>query len=86
MKVINTIMALAVGCVALPSALLVSDCAATPAPNDVTKAAAECISHRTAKQLECVDLFSTKDSIDACRAKVEADIDCTNPDGGSDAH
>ena len=44
--------------------------------------AAKCVSHRTAKQLECVDLYQTRVEIDACRNKVKAEIDCT--DGGAD--
>lgn len=49
-------------------------------PPELAKAAAVCISHRTAKQLECVDLYSTRAEIDACRATVERTIDCV--DGG----
>ncbi len=49
--------------------------------------AAKCVSHRTAKQLECDDLYNTKAEIDACRAKVQAEINCVDAgakDGGSD--
>ena len=47
---------------------------------DTAVPAASCLVRRTAKQLECVDLYSTKAEIDACRAKVMATLDCT--DGG----
>lgn len=53
------------------------------APNP---AAAECVAHRTTKQLECVDLYQTKAEIDACRNKVKAEIECVDAgvtDGGS---
>lgn len=40
--------------------------------------AAKCVSHRTAKQLECVDLFQTKLEIDACRDKVKSEIQCVD--------
>lgn len=49
------------------------------APPDVAGAA--CVSHRTIRQLECVDLNPDKASIELCRAKVRADLDCTR-DGG----
>lgn len=52
---------------------------ATQQPN---LAAAGCVSHRTAKELECVDLNPDKPTIDACRAKVQAEIDCAK-DGGT---
>ncbi|MFI4978541.1 MAG: hypothetical protein ACHQC8_07710 [Solirubrobacterales bacterium] len=60
------------------------------APNP---AAAECVAHRTVKELECVDLYSTKALIDTCRAQVQAAINCVDGgaslspvDGGSNAH
>lgn len=58
-------------------------CGNTQSSQTPNPAAAECVVHRTAKQLECVDLFDTKLEINACRDKVKAEIDCTK-DGGSD--
>jgi len=63
--------------------VMVSACsqkaARTPDPE-----AAECIAHRTAKQLECDDLFKTRAEIDACRAKVRAEIECVKDGGARD--
>ncbi|NBW08764.1 MAG: hypothetical protein EBR82_12145 [Caulobacteraceae bacterium] len=44
--------------------------------------AAECVSHRTALELACVDQYGTRAEIDACRAKVKGDHDCVIADAG----
>lgn len=51
--------------------------------NSPNPAAALCVTHRTVKELECVDMNPDKASIDTCRAKVRAEIECV--DAGSDA-
>ena len=56
-----------------------------PAAQPLDKAAALCISHRTAKELACVDIYATRPDIDACRAKVRAEQDCTLDAGSGDA-
>ena len=61
---------------------LIVACSSSGASSPPNPAAAECVAHRTAKQLECVDLFTTKLEINACRDKVKAEIDCTK-DGGT---
>lgn len=75
-------MALGV-CIVAASAFSLTACP-TPGPVAPDTAAALCISHRTAKQLACVDIYATKPEIDACRAKVRAELDCT-ADAGLDA-
>lgn len=50
-------------------------------PTPETIAGAACVSHRMASELGCVDQFSTRAEIDACRAEVKSRIDCV--DGGS---
>jgi len=62
--------------------LLICACGASQ-PTPVTIAGAECVSHRTALQLACVDVGKTRSEIDECRSKVRAFIDCT-ADAGSD--
>lgn len=52
---------------------------ATPTP--ATIAGAECVSHRTALQLACIDTYADAAAIDDCRKRVQASIDCT-PDSG----
>ncbi len=52
----------------------------TPAAQTI--AGAECVSHRTALELACVDMYANKDQIDACRADVKAKDDCTKDAGG----
>jgi len=47
-------------------------------------AAAACVAHRTELQLACVDMYQTRPEIDACRARVQAEHDCTKDAGGSD--
>ena len=62
--------------------LLICACGASQ-PTPVTIAGAECVSHRTALQLACVDLHSTREDIDKCRADVMAKIECVAiVDGG----
>ena len=58
-------------------------CSPASAPVAPDTASAACVSHRTVKQLECIDLNPDKASIDACRAKVAAELDCTIKDGGA---
>ena len=53
-------------------------CGNSPHPTTPDPEAAKCISHRTAKELECVDLFQTKAEIDSCRAKVKSEIECVD--------
>ncbi len=55
-------------------------CSPSATPQAGAVPAASCLVRRTTRQLECVDLYSTKAEIDACRAKVVAALDCT--DGG----
>ncbi len=55
-----------------------------PAASPLDKAAALCVSHRTAKLLACTDIYSTRPEIDACKAVVMASLDCTK-DAGADA-
>ena len=60
-----------------------------PSAAQPNPAAALCIAHRTTKELECVDLNVDKPSIDACRKKVQSEIECVDAgasdggDGGS---
>ena len=57
--------------------------ASNPQPGSpLAQAAAACLAKRAAKQLECVDMYPTRAEIDACRAKVQAELDCTAKDGG----
>ena len=51
------------------------------APTPANVAGAECVTHRTALQLSCIDLYDSGADIDACRARVKAAIDCVK-DGG----
>lgn len=67
--------------VVLILAMVFAGCGSPSVPPNIP--AAECVSHRTAKQLECVDLNQSKEAIDACRAKVRAELDCMK-DGGTD--
>lgn len=66
--------------IAIYMVLLAACSPATPTP--VTLAGAECVSHRTALQLACVDTYHDKAAIDACRAAVVAKIDCVADAGG----
>ena len=45
-------------------------------PTAITIAGAECVSHRTALQLACVDTYATKSEIDACKTHVKEQINC----------
>ena len=64
----------------LPMLLLVA-CSPTSAKSP-TLVAGECIAHRTALQLACVSANPAKIDSDACRARVQAEHDCTVTDGG----
>lgn len=64
----------------LAALLLLAACGSTQ-PTATTIAGAACVSHRMASELGCVDQFSTRAEIDACRAEVKSRIDCV--DGGS---
>jgi len=62
--------------------LLICACGASQ-PTPVTIAGAECVSHRTALQLACVDTYATREAIDKCRADVMSKIECVAiVDGG----
>ena len=67
--------------------LMLVGCGAPSSPTPITIAGAGCVSHRTALQLACVDTYSDKASIDACRLHVQQSIECitvTVSDGGAE--
>jgi hypothetical protein len=81
MRASNVLMLIAILCVAW---LTGAACAPPSTPSaQIAKEAAFCISKRTAKQLECVDLYPTRQEIDACRAGVQRAYDCLDGDAGS---
>lgn len=57
--------------------------AACQTPHTMPDAAA-CISARTALELRCVDMSSTRDEADKCRAAVVAAHDCVTDGGAHD--
>lgn len=70
---------------ALGVAILAAACGnGQPAAQPLDKAAALCVSHRTAKLLACDDIYNTRPEIDACKAVVKASIDCTKDAGTAD--
>ena len=72
-------------CMLLAIDAAVCACGAPSAPTAVTLAGAECVSHRTALQLACVDTYADASAIDDCRARVRATIECVStPDAGAD--
>lgn len=71
---------------ALASLFALAACGSSqPAADHPNPAAAQCVAHRTAAQLACTDpaISKTQADVDACRAKVQAEVDCTK-DGGTD--
>ena len=57
--------------------------ASSPTPGSpLAVEAATCLAKRARLQLECVDMYQTRPEIDACRAKVQREVDCTVKDGG----
>lgn len=57
--------------------------ASNPSPGSpLAVEAATCLAKRARLQLECVDMHQTRPEIDACRAKVQREVDCTVKDGG----
>jgi hypothetical protein len=64
--------------------LTIAACGSTqPSASQPNPAAAECVAHRTAAQLACTDpaISKTQAEVDACRAKVQAEVDCTKDAG-----
>jgi hypothetical protein len=73
---------LIVGCVAgaIGVGTCVSGCGGAPAPANI--GGAECVTHRTALQLACVDTYEAGADIDRCRATVKSAVNCIDLDGG----
>ncbi len=70
-------------CCCFAGGIIAVACATAQAPQP-NIAGAECVTHRTALQLACVDMYDAGADIDACRARVKAAIDCTRATDGGD--
>jgi hypothetical protein len=65
--------------------LFVLACGPSSGPVAPNEAAAKCVSLRTTLQLACVGANATTAAIDACRAQVQREHDCTAVYPSSDA-